>query len=247
MRYFFLVEYNGANYGGWQRQTNATSIQETLERAFTIALRKPIVVHGAGRTDAGVHARAMGAHIDCDTPPDARRLVLSVNALLPRDIAISDFRPVSGAFDARFSARRRWYGYYMVTRKEPLRAGQAWMLFYELDWSKMRDEMEALRGRHDFSAFCASGSNAVSKECTVEQVTLQTKGALIKFTIAADRFIYTMVRSIVGTLVDIGRGKITEPLATILASKNRRRAGETAPACGLFLERVEYTHEIEQR
>jgi tRNA pseudouridine38-40 synthase len=240
MRYFFLVQYNGAHYGGWQSQTNAPSVQETLETAFTTVVRVPCRVRGAGRTDAGVHARAMGAHVDSPVELDLFRMELSVNAILPGDIAIRGLAPVDPGFDARFSARGRWYSYYMVTRKEPLLAGLAWMVTYKIDWEKVRMEMSALKGTHDFSTFCASGSNARSKECTVREVLLENNGALWKFTITADRFIYKMVRSVVGTLIDIGRGRITQPMAGIIDSGNRKNAGETAPAWGLVLERVEY-------
>ena len=240
MRYFFWVQYNGSAYGGWQSQTNAPSIQETLEQAFSTAARTPCNVRGAGRTDAGVHARNMGAHVDCETEFDLFRMELSVNALLPHDIAIRSLVPAAPGFDARFSARSRWYTYSMVTRKEPLLLGRAWKVFYKVDWKKIESEMHFLMGKHDFSAFCASGSSAKSKECTIKHVALENNGVVWKFSIAADRFIYKMVRSVVGTLVDIGRGDITDSLGAIIDSKDRKRVGETAPACGLVLEQVEY-------
>jgi tRNA pseudouridine38-40 synthase len=240
MRYFFRVEYDGTGYGGWQRQHNAPSVQEALERAFTTVTRKPCCITGAGRTDAGVHARAQGAHIDLDAEINIRESELSVNALLPPDIAIYHLQQVDGKFHARFSALSRRYRYCMCSRKRPLLFKRVWMVFYEVDWKRMEDSLTALRGTHDFSTFCATGSAARHARCTVTDAGLTSEGDLKVFTIEADRFVYTMVRSLIGTLVDIGRGHITDSLADILASRDRRRAGMTAPACGLVLDNVFY-------
>jgi tRNA pseudouridine38-40 synthase len=240
MKYFFRVEYDGTAYGGWQRQKNAVSIQEALEKAFATAVRAPCRITGAGRTDAGVHARAQGAHVEIDSVIDLRETELSVNALLPPDIAVYRLQPVDNGFHARFSADSRRYCYSLCERKRPLLFKRVWMVFYTMDWKLMEAECAALIGMHDFSAFCASGSGARHARCTVMRAALAREGDLRIFSIEADRFVYMMVRSLIGTLVDIGRGHITAPLAEILSSRDRKRAGVTAPACGLVLDNVFY-------
>ncbi len=240
MRYFFRVEYDGSRYGGWQRQPNAVSIQELLEKAFETALRRPISIVGAGRTDAGVHAKEQGAHMDTDNPVDIRRCERSINALLPREIAIHNLQQVSDSFHARYSAISRRYVYLICTRKRPLNFGRAWLLLYDVDWDQVRNNLQFLRGTHDFTSFCASGSGTLNNICTVKNVSLEDEQGFIKFTIEADRFIYKMVRTIVGTLIEIGRGKIKLPMKDIIDAQNRSKAGETASPTGLFLENVFY-------
>jgi len=240
MKYFFRVEYDGTGFSGWQRQKNAPSIQAAVEKAFTVAARAPCRVIGAGRTDAGVHARAQGAHVELDAVLSTKEIELSVNALLPPAIAVYRLQPVDEEFHARFSAVSRRYCYAMCPRKRPLLYKRVWMVFYEMDWKRVEEECAALVGTHDFSAFCASGSGARHARCTVTKASLSTQGDLKVFTIEADRFVYMMVRSIIGTLVDIGRGQITAQLAGILSGRDRKRAGTTAPACGLVLDNVFY-------
>ncbi len=240
MRYFFRVEYDGSRFGGWQRQPNAVTIQELLEKAFETALRVPVSIVGAGRTDAGVHAKGQGAHLDIENPVDIRRCECSINALLPSEIAIYNLQQVSDSFHARYSAISRRYEYLMCTRKRPLNMKKTWMLFYDVDWGQVRKNLQFLKGTHDFTSFCASGSEAPSNICTVKNVSLEDEQGFIKFTIEADRFIYKMVRTIVGTLIEIGRGKIKLSMQEIIAAKNRELAGETAPPFGLFLENVFY-------
>lgn len=240
MKYFFRVEYDGTGFGGWQRQKNAFSIQEALEKAFSTAVRRPCRVTGAGRTDAGVHARAQGAHLETEAEIDIRETERSVNALLPPAVAVYRLQPAGEKFHARFSALSRRYCYYMCQRKRPLLFKRVWMVFYEVDWKRVREECASLVGAHDFSAFCASGSGARHARCQVTRADLSAEGDLKVFTIEADRFVYMMVRSLAGTLIDIGRGRITAPIAGILASRDRKRAGATAPACGLVLDNVLY-------
>ena len=240
MRYFFRVEYDGSRYGGWQRQGNAPSIQETLEGAFTTVLRTPCRIVGAGRTDAGVHARAQGAHIESAVSLDPARCEHSVNALLPPDIAVYRLQRVDDAFHARYSAVTRRYRYTLCSAKRPLLFKRAWMVFYTVDWGKVEAALPILCGSHDFAAFCASGSGARHTECTVTHASLARENDCRIFTIEANRYVYTMVRSIMGTLIDIGRGRLADSLEDILASRDRRRAGQTAPACGLVLDDVIY-------
>ncbi len=240
MRYFFRVEYDGTRYGGWQRQNNAPTIQEELETAFHTVLRASCRIVGAGRTDAGVHALGQGAHVETETPFDPAAVEASVNALLPADIAVYHLQAVAEGFHARYSARSRRYRYLLCPRKRPLLFKRAWMVFYPIDWSTVESSARLLEGRHDFSAFCAAGSGARHALCTVTHASLTTENDLRVFTIEANRFVYTMVRSIAGTLIDIGRGRITESMTKLLAAKDRRRAGMTAPACGLVLDKVLY-------
>jgi len=241
VRYFFRVEYDGSQYGGWQRQPNALSIQEQIEKAFTIALRVPVEVTGAGRTDAGVHARAQGAHVDVPEPLQVARCELSVNALLPPDISIYNLVAVEDSFHARFSALSRRYKYYFCSRKSPLHFKRVWMLYYHIDWNKIEQNLGALTGKHDFSAFCASGCGTDNMICDVKHASLQFENEFIVFTIEADRFIYKMVRTIVGTLIDIGRGKSSASLSDIIRGEDRAKAGATAPPFGLVLDNVFYS------
>lgn len=244
MKYFFRVEYDGSRYGGWQRQPNAVSVQEMLEKAFRTALRAPVTVVGAGRTDAGVHARGQGAHLEIDSPFDTHRCELSINALLPQDIAIYNLQKVDESFHARFSAKSRCYKYYMCTRKRPLNVQKVWMMYYRIDWDKIRSNLDFLLGTHDFSSFCASGSGTDNNICNVKKAVLDFENGFIVFTIEADRFIYKMVRTVVGTLIEIGRGKINLSLKDIIAGEKRELAGETAPPFGLVLENVVYPEGI---
>jgi tRNA pseudouridine38-40 synthase len=244
VRYFFRVEYDGTSYGGWQRQPNAVSVQEKLELAFGVALRTKIDITGAGRTDAGVHGRAQGAHFDCDQEFDLSRLELSVNAILPHEISIYNLCPVDNAFHARFTAVSRRYKYTMCLRKMPLLYKRVWMIFTKVDWDLVNQNATQLIGRHDFETFCASGATSDNTICTVTGASLDKFNECIVFTIEADRFIYRMVRSVVGTLIDIGRGKINQSMAEIIASRDRKKAGSTAPACGLVLDYVKYPVEL---
>jgi tRNA pseudouridine38-40 synthase len=243
MRYFFRVQYDGTGFRGWQRQENAPSVQQALEKAFTTVLRTPCEVVGAGRTDAGVHARRQGAHLQIDTPFDVRLIEKSVNAVLPWSVEVSGMRPVADDFHARYSAVKRRYRYYMSTVKAPLLFKRVWILYQPVDWKVVADNIGCLRGEHDFETFCATGSSNEDSLCTVEDVSLENSGTLWVFSITANRFVYRMIRSIIGTLVEIGRGSITESLQELLERKDRSGAGETAPACGLVLDDVVYPGE----
>jgi len=246
MRYFFRVEYDGTRFCGWQSQPNGISVQQLIEEALTVVLRAPCPVVGAGRTDAGVHARAQGVHFDAPDSAgiDTERLTISLNALLPPDIAVYGMVPVRSDFHARYSAVSRRYIYYFSDRKNPLNYKRVWMIYYPVDWERVASEAESIAGRRDFTAFCASGADSDDKECDVSFAALSRGEFGVRtFTIEANRFIYKMVRSLVGTLVDIGRGRISAAMDAIIASRDRNMAGETAPACGLVLERVGYPAE----
>ncbi|MDR0330126.1 MAG: tRNA pseudouridine(38-40) synthase TruA [Chitinispirillales bacterium] len=246
MRYFFRVEYDGTRFGGWQYQPNSICVQQLIEEALTVVLRAPCSVVGAGRTDAGVHARAQGAHFDAPegADVDTGRLTASLNALLPPDIAVYGMSPARPDFHARYGAVSRRYKYYFSDRKNPLNYKRVWMMYYPIDWGRVDLEAKHILGRHDFTTFCSSGADSDNKECDVTLASLSARGDGVRvFTIEANRFVYKMVRSLVGTLVDIGRGRIEGPLDALIAACDRERAGETAPACGLVLEWVGYPPE----
>ncbi|MBN1308817.1 MAG: tRNA pseudouridine(38-40) synthase TruA [Chitinispirillaceae bacterium] len=240
MRYFCRVAYDGTPFGGWQRQPDAPSIQQLLDEKAAIVLRRPVFFTGAGRTDAGVHAKAQGAHFDYDGAIDVRRFTQSMNALLPAEAAIYDVAAVGSSFHARFSALRRRYRYYLCGRKSPLFVQRAWPVFYAIDWGTIMTQLPALLGTHDFSAFCASGNGGATAVCTVSAAAIEREGECMVFSIEADRFVYKMVRSIVGTLVDIGRGKQPLTLKEVLERRERALTGATAPPYGLVLEEVVY-------
>ncbi len=243
MRCFFRVEYDGSCYCGWQSQVKEISIQQKLEQAFSTVTQKKCSVVGAGRTDAGVHARAQGVHIDLPDSTDLYRCLLSVNSVLPRDIAIYNLVRTRDDFHARYSAVRRRYIYRITERKRPLQRSQSWFVSYTLDWERMCHEASTLVGRHDFTSFCASGHSNNTMDCTVYKAEFGAEDWYRTFTIEANRFLYKMVRSLVGTLVDMGRGQISDSLMDIINSRDRTTAGRTAPASGLVLEDVIYPEE----
>ncbi|MDR0307036.1 MAG: tRNA pseudouridine(38-40) synthase TruA [Chitinispirillales bacterium] len=241
MRYFCRLEYDGTRFGGWQYQPNCTGVQQILEETLAVVLRLPCPVTAAGRTDAGVHARGQGVHFDAADEIDTASVMVSLNGLLPPDIAVYGLKAVRDDFHARYSAVSRIYKYYFSEKKSPLLFKRVWPVYYRIDWSRVEHEMKSLIGVHDFTAVCSSGSDSDNKECRISNVSLSCQENGIKvFTIEANRFIYKMVRSLVGTLVDIGRGRISDSMESIIFSKDRNRAGETAPACGLTLEWVSY-------
>jgi tRNA pseudouridine38-40 synthase len=245
MRYFFRVEYDGTDYGGWQRQPNAVSVQEKLEEAFSTALRVPVEITGAGRTDAGVHAAGQGAHVDISREIDIKKCELSVNSLLPSSIAIYNLKKVDDSFHARFSAVRRRYKYFISRSKRPLLYKRVWMVFYNsVDWELVKANIRQLHGTHDFSSFCSSGCGTENMNCSISTAEITERDGLIIFTIEADRFIYKMVRSITGTLIDIGRGYLKTSIADLIASKDRTMSGQTAPASGLVLDYVSYPEDL---
>ena len=241
--YRLLIEYDGAPFAGWQRQAGVATVQQTLEEALETALRTPAVVTGAGRTDAGVHARGQVAHFVTAHAVDVARLRRSLNGILPVSVAVLALEPVPDAFHARFDARGRRYRYHASTVARPLDAGRRLLLPRGVDFERMNMAARTLLGVHHFGAFCRIRSETRNRVCAVKKAEWQEedrKGDW-HFEIIADRFLHGMVRSIVGTLLEIGRGK-REPydLERILASRDRREAGPAVPAHGLVLEGVTY-------
>ncbi len=250
MRYFIHLAYDGAAYHGWQVQPNAVSVQQRLNEALSTLLRQPVSTVGAGRTDAGVNAHCMVAHFDFTTP-DGRPLDLpllthKMNRLLPPDIAVHDIRPVRDDAHARFSATRRTYIYRVYTRKNPFARHVAAFVPFPLDFEKMNEAARILLSTSDFTSFSKLHTDAKTNICRVVKAEwkMQPDGTAM-FTIAADRFLRNMVRAVVGTLVDVGRGKLSiEQFREVIAQKNRCSAGDSMPGHALSLVDIEYPEDI---
>ena len=243
-RHKLTIEYDGEAYAGWQRQENAASIQQALEVALLALTGERVVVHGAGRTDAGVHATGQVAHVDLARAWDGWRLRGAINAhLVPQPIAVVAAAVVADDFDARRSATMRHYVYRIVNRRAPLTLdrGGAWRVKRELDVAAMHEAARALLGRHDFSTFRDSQCQAKSPVRTLARLDVTREGERVEFSVAALSFLHRQVRSMVGSLVEVGLGKWSAAdLEAALEAADRSRCGEVAPACGLYLARVDY-------
>ncbi len=242
MRYAIFFSYDGTAYHGWQNQPNAVTVQQKMEEALQLILRREVSVTGAGRTDAGVHARQMTCHLDLDESVDTSWLAYRLNCVLPPDIAVSGVCNVAPDWHARFSATSRTYRYYITTSKSPFNRSYTLRLHFSLDMALMNEAAALLLSHEDFGCFCKSHSDNKTNICHVTHArwTVLPDGTLC-FTISANRFLRNMVRAIVGTLIDVGKHRITvEEFARILNSGARTSAGESVPARALFLERVEY-------
>lgn len=242
MRYFITLSYDGTRYHGWQIQPNGDSIQEQLQEALSTLLRQPVEVVGAGRTDTGVHARMMVAHFDWDEPLDGGQLAYKLNKLLPPDIAVQDVRQVSEDMHARFSATSRTYHYYIHTCKDPFLQAYSWQVPFKLDFEKMNEAAKVLLEYKDFTSFSKVNTDVKTNICDIKEAFWEeVAGGQWRFTITANRFLRNMVRAIVGTLVEVGRGKISiEDVRRIIEAKDRCSAGESVPGKGLFLVEIQY-------
>lgn len=234
--------FDGTAYHGWQRQPNARSVQQTVEQALATMLRHDVAVTAAGRTDTGVHARQMPIHFDTPCTLQTTQLVYKVNRLLPDDIAATFAVPVPNIWHARFSATERTYHYYVHLGKQPFLRGQSLQLHHALDMEAMNTAAATLLAVSDFGAFCKSGSDVKTTLCEVRQAEWIAAGTdRWYFRITANRFLRNMVRAIVGTLIDVGRGKTTiQQFAHIVDQRQRTQAGDSMPAHALFLEHVGY-------
>jgi tRNA pseudouridine38-40 synthase len=238
------IEYDGTNYHGWQRQPDLRSIQETIETVLAVMTRQKVTLIGSGRTDAGVHALGQTAGFTCETRIEPHEFVNGLNSLLPDDIVIHACTREDPGFHARFDVKSKLYRYCILNRPLPAAIGRnyAWWIRRPLDLSALQEASTYLIGQHDFKAFEGAGS---PRSDTIRKVTraqwLRTDADRMCFEIEANGFLRYMVRNIVGTLVDVGSGKLTaEDFGTILTSLDRKRAGATAPAQGLFLVQVTY-------
>lgn len=237
------IEYDGTGYHGWQRQPNGITIQEVLENKLALITNGKVRLIGSGRTDAGVHAVGQVANFKTETKIECRNLLRGINSLLPTDIAVSDVMDVDDEFHARYSAKSKVYDYkiYNAGVRSALFRNYSWHVFGELDVESMRKGSSCLVGAQDFSSFCAAGSDSKNHSRTVIDCGIVEDNNMIVFKIEADGFLRYMVRNIMGTLVDVGRGRKTpEEFVEIMKSRDRTRAGITAPPQGLFLKEVKY-------
>lgn len=247
-RYALTIEYDGGPFVGWQRQANGLSVQQRLEEAVAAINGARAIVHGAGRTDAGVHALGQVAHIDMARVWRADKLRDALNAhLKPAPVAVIAARAVDGEFEARFSAIRRHYRYIIDNRRAPLALtlGRAWHVKWPLDAEAMHAAAQHLVGRHDFTTFRASECQANSPVRTLERLDVRRIGARIEIEVSARSFLHNQVRSMAGSLEHVGSGKWqAEDLADALTAKDRTRCGQVAPPQGLYLVAVDYPPEI---
>lgn len=242
MRYFIELSYKGTAYNGWQIQNNAPSVQGELRKALSAILRTPITITGAGRTDTGVHALFYVAHFDFESAIDnADSLVYHLNALLPKDIAVKRIYRVADDAHARFDAVQREYKYFMRRDKDPFSRETSWQYYVALDIDRMNEAAAHLLAFDDFTSFAKLNSGNKTNICRVDYARWEATGEGMVFTIRADRFLRNMVRSIVGTLVDVGRGKLTpDRFRALIAAKDLSLSGSSAPAQGLFLSKILY-------
>ncbi len=244
MRVKLVIEYEGTAYSGWQRQANGISVQEMLERAFFLASGEKATVHGAGRTDAGVHAEAQTAHLDtnCSIPPG--KISYAMNMLLPPDIRVRRSMEVSEEFHARFSAKAKTYRYtfYNDIHSSALHRNTTTHIHARLDISAMKAAAAFLRGTHDFACFCSSGSDVKDTVRTIYRLEITSQDPFLYIDVTGSGFLYNMVRIIAGTLIDVGMKKISpEYVREIIGGGDRKLASATAPARGLTLKEVHYT------
>ena len=237
------IEYDGTGYHGWQVQPYVETIQGTIEGKLAQITGEPVRLVASGRTDTGVHAMGQVAHFKTHSFLDVPTFLKAVNSLLPEDIRVKDVEEVDEAFHARFSAKGRVYEFRIFNGElpSPFHRHFSWFVPGKLDLAGMREAAMKLRGRHDFSSFCSAGSDHSSPIREIYAIDVGMRGNLIIIEVEATGFLKQMVRSIVGTLIEVGRRKLTpSQFGGILQARDRRRAGLTAPAQGLFLVRVNY-------
>jgi tRNA pseudouridine38-40 synthase len=244
-RYFIQLSYNGTAYHGWQIQENTfTTVQQVMNDMLSKLLNEPVFVTGCGRTDTGVHALEYFAHFDCtkNLMEDAPKWIFKFNHALPADIAIQQIIPVGEKANARFDAISRTYEYHIHYKKNPFLIDRSAYMYFELDVNKMNEAAATLFKYTDFSSFAKSNTQNFTNNCKIYKAEWEVRSHdRLVFTIAADRFLRNMVRAIVGTLINVGKGKITvEDFQTIIDKKNRSAAGLSVPACGLYLTNVIY-------
>lgn len=245
MRFFISFSYFGKAYHGWQRQPNAISVQQLMEEAFATLLRRPVSLVAAGRTDTGVHAREMVAHADLEEIPEIPQFIYRLNALLPEDIAVRGIVPVIPEAHARFDALERTYEYRVVREKDPFNTDTACFLSQPLDVPAMNDTASLLLDFTDFRCFSKSNTDVKTYDCDIHFAEWREDGQYLVFTIRANRFLRNMVRAIVGTLLEVGMGKMSkEDVKGIIKSRDRSRAGVSVPAKGLYLTRVSYPERL---
>jgi tRNA pseudouridine38-40 synthase len=245
MRNFkMIVEYDGTAYCGWQRQENGLTIQQVLEEAIQLITGQKVAVIGSGRTDAGVHALNQVASFKCSTSLPVINIYRGMNSVLPPDIVVKEMEEVEGSFHAQRDVKSKVYVYKICNQRLRPALGRDffWFIRFPLDLAVMKEASSYLIGTHDFSCFCATGTDVKDRVRTIIDMEIKTcDDGLIEIKVEAQGFLKYMVRNIIGTLVEVGRGKRKpEEMKVIIESRNRKSAGVTAPACGLFLKEVKY-------
>lgn len=245
MRYFIDLSYFGKAYHGWQNQPNAISVQEVLEKNLSRLFSSNIEVTGAGRTDAGVHARQLFAHFDTEEKFDKEELRYKLNSMLPKDIAISEIFRVKENTHARFDAVSRSYEYHIIQQKDAFMADFAWAFYLDLDIAKMNEAAKILKEYTNFKCFSRSRTDVKTYNCRIDRAEWKKEEKTLVFHIKADRFLRNMVRAIVGTLIEIGQNKYpVSHIHEVIRSEDRGEAGASVPAHGLYLTRIEYPENI---
>ena len=245
MRWFFEISYRGTAYNGWQTQPNGRGVQQEVEETLGKILRRPIAIVGSGRTDTGVHCVQQFFHADIDVKIDPGALAHQLNSFLPRDISIGSIRAVRSDASARYDATSRTYIYRITLRKDPLLHGLALHWFKPLDLKRMQKAAALLPGEKDFQCFSKIKTDVNHFRCDILKASWKQTGHRLEFTITANRFLRGMVRAVVGTLLDVGTGKITiDDFRSIIESRDRSRAGMNVAPEGLYLTRVTYKRGI---
>lgn len=240
-RFFLQLNYDGTAYHGWQMQENSITVQQLLNEKISRLLRHDIKLVGCGRTDAGVHASVFFAHFDGPEIAEPERFLFKLNNMLPHDIGVQRIIPVPENAHSRFSATHRQYQYRIHTQKDPFLRPYSWFQPFSFDVTRMNEACEILKSHSDFAAFCKAGGDQKTTLCRIDEARWEQFGPSLIFTIGADRFLRNMVRAIVGTMKEIGLGKMNaEELERIIVSKSRSEAGVSVPAHGLFLTNVTY-------
>lgn len=245
MRYFLDISYNGTNYHGWQIQPNANTVQAEIQDALSKMLRAETAIVGSGRTDTGVHARKQVAHFDSELEWEPSQLTYKLNAILPNDIVINRTHLVKDDAHARFDAEERGYEYFLRTKRSPFGLDESLYVPYKLDVELMNKAAAELLGKQDFESFSRVKTEVNHFICDLRKAEFNWRGDLLVFNVVADRFLRGMIRALVGTLIDVGRGKLTpEDFVTIINAKDRKAAGKAAAPHGLFLTQVDYPEHI---
>jgi tRNA pseudouridine38-40 synthase len=235
------IEYDGTNFYGWQVQPKLRTVQGEIQDKLNTILKHDINLIGAGRTDVGVHALCQVADFKTENSLDKESILRGLNGLLPDDVVIKKAEEVDLDFNARYNAKSRLYKYRAYLGRTAILKRYVWEVLYSLNLEKILKATDEIRGEHDFSSFCVAESTKENNICKVTSVTWEKSGSELIFVIEADRFLHTMVRSLVGTLIEVGRGYFSvSDFVNIMKANDRSKAGPTAPACGLYLVEVKY-------
>ena len=245
LRYFIELSYFGKAYHGWQNQPNSVSVQELLEKNLSKVVGCSVAIVGAGRTDAGVHAKQMFAHFDVENALDVELLKYKLNSMLPKDIAISEIFRVKKDAHARFDAVSRSYEYHISPQKDPFSKDSAWFMKHKLDLIQMNSAAAILKEYNNFKCFSKSRTDVRTYNCKIDEAEWRVRDDKLIFHITADRFLRNMVRAVVGTLIEIGQHKYpVSHMHNVIESEDRGMAGTSVPAHGLYLTRIIYPDNI---